>query len=385
MKSQRSQSIDAFRGLTIALMIFVNWTAGVSGLPAWMKHLPATADAFTYADWVFPGFLFAVGLSLPLALAHHPPSQFWRRLFQRSLSLIFIGVMMVNMEAYDAAATGLGQAYFALIFYAAVFAVWGTPEWLKWPRRAGLVTLVFLAFILRHKAEGGAVVGLRPEWWGILGMIGWSYFFAALSWKYSGSNRGRILQVLVYMSGLWILNRLSPLDQWLPLARVFDLAGLAGSHAALVMAGMFCGSLVQARHKNTARQSLIFGLCLLGAGFTARHWFPFSKIYGTISWSLACAGISAIAFAACRRIVDDQGKAWANWAIPSGKNALFAYLLPMLLSALFDALQPLGINLWGVFWWSWAGTSGALNALLWTGLMLWLTSLAARKGYFLKL
>ena len=38
-------SIDAFRGLTIFIMIFVNDLAGIKGIPAWMKHMPTEADA----------------------------------------------------------------------------------------------------------------------------------------------------------------------------------------------------------------------------------------------------------------------------------------------------------------------------------------------------
>ena len=36
--SNRIASIDVFRGLTILLMIFVNDVAGVSNIPAWLKH-----------------------------------------------------------------------------------------------------------------------------------------------------------------------------------------------------------------------------------------------------------------------------------------------------------------------------------------------------------
>src|SRR6185503_19116922 len=134
----RSQSIDAFRGFTIALMIFVNACAGVSGIPYWMGHLPGNVDGFTYVDEVFPAFLFAVGLSMPLALSRQPREIFWKRLFLRAGSLIFLGVMMVNMESYDAAATGMPPAVFSLLFYACAYAIWGSPEWLKWPRRVAL-------------------------------------------------------------------------------------------------------------------------------------------------------------------------------------------------------------------------------------------------------
>src|SRR5438477_11451930 len=62
----RIDSVDALRGLTILLMVFVNDLG--RGAPAWMLHIqPSNADGMTLADVVFPVFLFLVGVSIPLA------------------------------------------------------------------------------------------------------------------------------------------------------------------------------------------------------------------------------------------------------------------------------------------------------------------------------
>ena len=60
----RIASIDVFRALTMFLMVFVNdlWTD--IGIPAWLEHAPANADAMGFSDIIFPSFLL-VGLSLP--------------------------------------------------------------------------------------------------------------------------------------------------------------------------------------------------------------------------------------------------------------------------------------------------------------------------------
>ena len=42
--SSRVLSIDIFRGLTMAVMIFVNALAGVPGLPWWTYHAHANED-----------------------------------------------------------------------------------------------------------------------------------------------------------------------------------------------------------------------------------------------------------------------------------------------------------------------------------------------------
>ena len=68
LPARRVASIDIFRGLTMAVMIFVNELAGVRGLPWWTYHAHAQQDVMTYVDMVFPFFLFIVGMSMPLAI-----------------------------------------------------------------------------------------------------------------------------------------------------------------------------------------------------------------------------------------------------------------------------------------------------------------------------
>ncbi len=65
---QRVVSIDIFRGVTMAVMIFVNALSDVRGLPWWTYHAHAEEDVMTYVDMVFPFFLFIIGMSLPLSI-----------------------------------------------------------------------------------------------------------------------------------------------------------------------------------------------------------------------------------------------------------------------------------------------------------------------------
>ncbi len=61
-------SIDIMRGITLCLMLLVN-DLFEPGVPAWMVHTKAETDGMGLADWVFPGFLFMAGLSIPYAMA----------------------------------------------------------------------------------------------------------------------------------------------------------------------------------------------------------------------------------------------------------------------------------------------------------------------------
>ena len=66
----RYASIDIFRGTTMAVMIFVNDLDGVHGLPWWTHHAKSEINVMTYVDMVFPFFLFALGMSMPIAIEH---------------------------------------------------------------------------------------------------------------------------------------------------------------------------------------------------------------------------------------------------------------------------------------------------------------------------
>src|SRR5580658_8812658 len=94
----RVVSIDIFRGLTMAVMIFVNALSDVRGLPWWTYHAHASEDVMTYVDMVFPFFLFIVGMSLPLSVTQRlkrNPSLFALsgHVVLRATSLIGLGLI----------------------------------------------------------------------------------------------------------------------------------------------------------------------------------------------------------------------------------------------------------------------------------------------------
>ncbi len=63
----RLTSLDAFRGFTIALMILVNSPGDPAAVYPLLSH--ASWNGWTFADSVFPSFLFIVGVSLVFSFA----------------------------------------------------------------------------------------------------------------------------------------------------------------------------------------------------------------------------------------------------------------------------------------------------------------------------
>ena len=130
LSNQRILSIDAFRGITILVMIFVNELAGIRDIPQWLKHMPADADAMTFVDAVFPAFLFIVGMSIPFAINSRlaKGDSFWQlqqHILFRTLGLLVLGFFMVNAEeGYNESLMGISINLWSLLFFEGVILIW---------------------------------------------------------------------------------------------------------------------------------------------------------------------------------------------------------------------------------------------------------------------
>jgi len=407
---ERLASLDAFRGFDILTMVFVNYIAAMSAIPFILRHAPATMDAFTLTDIVFPGFLFIVGVSIPLAMTRrkemgHAAPRLVGHVAVRTLALLFLGLIQVNADRFSAADTGLGENLWYFLAYAAVFVLWTVyPKNVKPAKKRGYLAmriaaaalLVFLVIIFRGKGADGAVTWLRHSWWGILGMIGWTYLAASLLFLVCKGNRAVLAGAIGLMTALYIGSRYGAIDFLGPVNRLLEhgVGSIFGSHTAIVTAGMLAGTLFlpgsePAKPKDRVRFLCILGLALLAAGYLLRPLHGFSKIAGSESWALATAGICCLVLMLFYLVLDiwKLGRA-ASFLIPAGRNPLAAYLLPDQISNVLLLLGGLfHINLWRVFWpfADKGGLPGMLNAAVMTALVLLLTTLLTRAKVVLKL
>src|SRR5690606_13399767 len=185
----RLASIDILRAITMVLMIWVNdfWT--LTEVPKWLEHASHGEDYLGFSDIIFPLFLFIVGLSIPFAIKSrwdkgHSFGEIGKHILIRSFSLLLIGLFMVNYEtAYDAGIS-IGKYFWGILMALAIFLIWTdwkkSPVSTKWQlplQILGFLVLLFLAMIYEGGASGE--YWMRPQWWGILGLIGWAYLVNA--------------------------------------------------------------------------------------------------------------------------------------------------------------------------------------------------------------
>ncbi|MBR7780014.1 heparan-alpha-glucosaminide N-acetyltransferase domain-containing protein [Undibacterium rugosum] len=342
---QRQQTVDVFRALTIVLMIGVNDLAGVTGIPGWMQHAAADAGYMTLADLVFPAFLYIVGMSAYLSQSiSAAKSSRWQRTAQttrRSAVLVLLGVLMVNADSgYDAGRMWLPIHLWNVLLYLAIAGIW-----LDWPALSGrprvlmrsVAVLLLLLLCASYVGQDGGTI-LRPQWWGILGLIGWAAWLAnlALIWL---SRRGLYLFVLALIcSALW-----ATLTRWLPSGTgVLEQMNLL-THTQIVLMGAASAAwLIRLPTVATARTTDALALqaivLVLMVGITC-YYFPISKIRATPSWGWISAAACWLAYLGLDLAIK---RSWLSRPValllPAARHSLLLYLLPYLGFHLLRAL-----------------------------------------------
>lgn len=337
-----------------------------------------------------------VGMSIPFALSKRISRgdslyDISRHIIIRSLSLIIIGVLMLNTGRVNPELTGIGKNLWALLMYLSVFLFWNdyadkdsrffTVTSLK---LIGIAILVFLVLKFRSgqpENHGSLITG----WWGILGLIGWGYLVASFTYVLCRNLILRTVIITLFFLGLNILSGLSLLDFLNPVKPFLGII-IEGNVPFIVLTGMLGGLIIKNRpEKEFKRVLLLFaaiGIIYLVSGFVLRNWFIISKIKATPSWGLICSGISSLLFALLFWIIDVKNKtSWARFLKPAGENSLTTYLAP---DIIYYLIWMCGVPIL-IYKQSSEPLIVVAGSLLWALLMVGLTALLARLNIRLRI
>lgn len=335
--NQRIVSIDALRGITIFVMIFVNELASVKNIPQWMKHMPADADAMTFVDLVFPAFLFIVGMSVPFAfntrlIKGDSPKVIWTHTLKRALALIIIGVYMVNAEyGYDASKMIIAPAFWGLLAYSMPIPIWNKypkdfPVWLKYTLQYGGMLVLIALYFLYVQEETGEI-GITPKWWGILGLIGWAYLISVI---YYWLVSGKLWAIIVFLI-ICVAANAANLTKGLILQEWFRFIAGHLTHVSLVTAGILISLLFFDKKIENKINWPVIGFIILffAVGYFLRPYYGISKIKGTPSWTMFSAGICSILFYFLYWLIEIRKQTkWSEFFMPAAANPLLIYILP---------------------------------------------------------
>ena len=340
LSNERILSIDAFRGITILVMIFVNELAGIRDIPPWMKHMHADADAMSFVDVVFPAFLFIVGMSIPFAINSRRAKgdsfiKLQQHILFRTLGLLVLGFFMVNAESrHDEKAMGMSINLWALLFFAAVILIWkvyrAPNKILVYILRAtGFIILIILALI--YKGENGKHIS--PRWWGILGLIGWAYLYSCIIYQLVSGNKYLLILMIAVCIAFYAIGKMPAVEHSTWMHWISAQRGNA-AHTSIVLCGAVVSLLFFERTKDAPARIrffhvLIFTVLLFVAGYFLRPGFKISKIHATPTWCLYSAAFCTLLFAFLYFLIDRKKiHGWTAFFKPAACNSLLTYIIP---------------------------------------------------------
>lgn len=311
MEIKRLLSLDAFRGITIAAMILVNYPGSWGNIFDPLKH--AQWNGITPTDLIFPFFLFIVGVSIAFAYtkrieAGTPLNKVYTKLVFRALKIYAVGLILNLIPDFN----------FADLRYAGVL------------QRIAVVFLICGFLFLKTSWKIQAITGvvLLVGYWLAMTLIPTPGFDTAM--LEPGQNLAA-----------WIDSKLLPGKMW---QGTWDPEGLFSTLPALgtAIAGILTGTLLLG--KKTWEQKVIYiliaGFVLTIAGSVWSWTFPINKNLWTSSYVLFTAGLALLTLGTLIYIVDVLGyKKWTSFGVIYGSNAITIYVLAALLGLIFYDLK----------------------------------------------
>lgn len=331
LPSNRLISLDVLRGLTIAGMIVVNDPGSWAYIYLPLRH--ADWHGITPTDFVFPFFLFIVGVSVVLAYTRRkssgaPKGEMVQKIFKRSAIIFSLGVFLWLFPGFDFSNVRLPGVLqrIALVFMACSL-IFLNSDW-KFQAKLGAVLLLgywfLLAFVpvpidetIRLALETGEVKSAAGQLKiGELSKLSESFIAANLE---PGAN----LEA-------WIDRLIIPLRLY---QYTWDPEGLLSTLPSIAtgITGMMAGHLLLS--KKTREEKAFF---LLLAGFVAMSlgnvwdwFFPFNKNLWSSSFVLYTSGLATMTLGATYYLIDVRkwdGKILFPFKV-FGANAIAAYVL----------------------------------------------------------
>ncbi len=389
----RVDAIDILRALTMVLMIFVNDLWSLKGIPAWLGHVASGVDGIGLSDVVFPAFLFIVGMSLPYAIDNRRKKgesdlQITGHILLRTIALLIMGVFLVNGESYNAEATGMPRLFWNPICCLCFILIWNAypakanKSLIFGLKAAGIITLLVMAFIYRG-GKDPEIYRFSTHWWGILGLIGWSYLAGALVVVIA---KNRLWVLLLGWAFFAVLSMMAKAKLFsVPFLSFIPDAISGGTLAGLTMGGIVASQVFRyfRERKDNRTMTLVYSgaiLMLVLLSILTRPYWGLTKLGATPAWLFLCSAFTLGAFVIIYWVSDVYGKTnWFNVVKPAGRDTLLCYLMPYFVYFLFRVLQlkwPEVLITGGI---------GLLKSLLLALLCVWLTKSLNRLGVRLKL
>jgi predicted acyltransferase len=391
---QRLISLDVFRGMTIAGMVLVNNPGTWSAIYGPLKH--AEWHGITPTDYIFPFFLFIVGVAIPIALSKRIEAGLTRDVYfkiaSRAFLIFALGILMSAIPFFNFAETTIpfGVKVLAVLGYSAALFLY---LWDK-PFIALAVAVATAGAVSAFWLAGYVVVPYNVSTMripGVLQRIAVCYLLVSLIYLHTSWKQQTVIGItllLVY----WLMMTVIPVpgcDVWTVddkacnlaawfdrtilteahmwrSAKVFDPEGILSTIPAIVttMSGVLTGTWLRSEPGAVATGVLsaegktppatavatdkalglfFAGTVLLAAGWAWSLIFPLNKSLWTSSYVVYTTGLALLTLGFCYYLIDLKGyKRWARPFVIFGVNALALFVFSGIMARLMGMIRLAG-------------------------------------------
>lgn len=371
----RVVSLDVFRGMTIAGMVLVNNPGTWSAIYPPLAH--AEWHGITPTDYIFPFFLFIVGVAIPIALGKRieegVTNTVYLKILSRAALIFFLGLFMAAFPLFDFSKPEI-PLFAKLITMFGLLAI--LYLWLTGKKREPLIGLTLLAaFLAALYMAGYPLVFTNFETLripGVLQRIAVCYLITSFLFLRTNWQQLTILGAILLLF-YWMLMTIVPvpgcevttindkacniaayLDRtvlgvnhiWRS-AKVYDPEGILSTIPAIstTISGVLTGLWLKSKRGDLEKVAgmFFFGLILLVLAWCWNPFFPFNKALWTSSYVLYTSGLALCFLGFCYYLIDIKGyDKWTKPFVIFGVNALALYIGSGLMARMMSIVKVAG-------------------------------------------
>jgi len=344
-KPSRLLALDALRGFSMFWLL--GGTQLVRALAAGAPEgsfLAALGRQFTHVEWegfhfydfIFPLFLFCIGVAVPLSVARRLESgdskaRILRHSIVRFALMVFFGWWVNgNLLGWDLSTMALSYSVLMMLGFGYLIAV---------------VLVLHTSLRTQILATAGILLG---------------YWAVQMAIPFPGRTAGQFLPGGIFSDWLYD-HSIGQLEAPWKSRHGRGWPVTLWNHGATAMLGVFAYAVLK-RSPNPGQavlRLLAGGLALLLLGWLWSLWLPIVKNRWSSTYVLWCGGLSWMLFALFHWLVEIRGwRRWSGLFVVIGSNSILAYLISTrfmdpfrsVARILFDGLAPYLGDYWHPVW-----------------------------------
>lgn len=313
----RLLSLDVFRGMTIAGMVLVNNPGTWSAIYSPLKH--AEWHGVTPTDYIFPFFLFIVGIAIPIALGKRIEQgiskDVYLKIFRRAAVIFLLGLFLAAFPYFDFANLRIpGVLQRIAVCYLFASLIFLHTDWKKLSIIAVVMLFVYWALMTLIAVPNCAVTTIDDK----------------------ACNLAAYLDRLILGENhIW------------KQAKVYDPEGILSTIPAIAttISGILTGMWLKSNRPDLEKVGGIFfaGVILVALGWAWNFYFPMNKPLWTSSYVLYTSGMALCFLGFCYWLIDIKGyKKWTKPFVIFGVNALALFVFSGILTKILGLIKVAG-------------------------------------------